>query len=311
MRVDITGVSGFIGAAVTAYLASLEGVEVIALTRTIPSIPLLTPESVVWRQGDLSSPHDVAAFVEGLDCVVHLAHTNTPLTSNHDLASDAVMNLVPTLNLVEGLRAAGRPCHVVYASSGGAVYRPTADGAPVDEDAPLQPNTSYAIQKLAAEQYLRLAGDEGWLTATALRMGNAYGALLPPQRMQGFLGVAISQHAAGRPIRLFGDPGNVRDYVHLDDVCRVYELTLGRRRGFEIFNVGTGRGASVAELVELLGEVSGRPPQVERLAATRDTDRLPHWVVLDCSRAAQELGWEPQVPLAEGIRRMWVEATGS
>ncbi|MDQ3938396.1 MAG: NAD-dependent epimerase/dehydratase family protein, partial [Chloroflexota bacterium] len=226
LRVGITGASGFIGSALLLWLAEHTDYDIVALTRTISPTRLPSHSRVTWRQGDLASPHDAAAFAERLGCIVHLAHTNTPLTSNRDLPSDTAMNLVPTLNLIQALRGVESNCHVVFASSGGAIYRGGADGVPVTEDAPVEPTTSYGIQKLTAEHYLRVAAREGWLSASVLRIGNAYGALLPPERLQGFLGVAVASLAAGRPIRVFGSTENVRDYVHLDDVCRVIELAV-------------------------------------------------------------------------------------
>jgi UDP-glucose 4-epimerase len=307
-RVGVTGASGFIGSALLARLQEHGELDVVALTRTIPPALPPGPHRVRWLQGDLGSQHDAAAFVEGLDCVVHLAHTNTPLTSNRDLPSDASLNLTPTLTLLQAIRDAGTGCHVVFASSGGALYRGGADRSPVTEEAEVAPSTSYGIQKRTAEEYLRLGAEEGWLTATALRIGNAYGRLLPPERLQGFLGVAVSQLAAGRPIRIFGDPANVRDYVHLDDVCHALELALARRGGFEVFNIGSGVGISVQELVELLGRLAGMAPPVEHDPPTADTQRLPRWIVLDSSKAARELGWRPTVALEEGVRALWEEA---
>jgi UDP-glucose 4-epimerase len=282
--------------------------DVVALTRTISPARQPADPRVWWRQGDLASPHDAVDFVDGLDCVVHLAHTNTPLTSNRDLPSDAAMNLVPTLNLIQALRQVTRDCHVVFASSGGAIYRGSVDGVPVTENSPVEPTTSYGIQKLAAEHYLRLAAGEGWLSTSVLRIGNAYGALLPPERLQGFLGVAVAQLAAGNPIRVFGSTANVRDYVHLDDICRVIELAVDQRPDFGLFNVGSGQGVSVADLIELLGSIVGAPAAVEHDMPTRDAERLPAWIVLDSSKAARELGWSASVLLEDGLRALWEEA---
>ena len=187
---------------------------------------------------------------------MHLAHTNTPLTSNRTSQATPPMNLVPTLNLIQAVRRLPRDCHVVFASSGGAIYRGSIDGY-LSRRLAVEPTTSYGIQKLAAEHYLRLAAGEGWLSTSVLRIGNAYGALLPPERLQGFLGVAVAQLAAGNPIRVFGSTANVRDYVHLDDVCRVIELAVEQQPEFGLFNVGSGQGVSVADLIELLGSIVG------------------------------------------------------
>lgn len=308
-RVGITGASGFIGSALLPWLAERTDDQLVALTRTISPARLPTHPRVTWHQGDLASSHDAVDFVADLDCVVHLAHTHTPLTSNNDLPSDAAMNVVPTLNLIQAVRRLGSDCHVVFASSGGAIYRGSIDETPVTEDAHVEPTTSYGIQKLTAEHYFRLAAREGWLSATVLRIGNAYGALLPPERLQGFLGVAVAQLAARRPIRVFGNTANVRDYVHLDDVCRVIELALGHQPEFGVFNVGSGQGVSVAGLIELLGSIVGTPLAVEHELPTRDAERLPPWIVLDSSKAATELGWSASIQLEDGVRALWEEAT--
>ena len=132
----------------------------------------------------------------------------------------------PTLTLIEALRATGNRAHVVFASSGGAVYGDAANRRPFREDDACRPQTSYGIQKLTAEHYLRMASEHGWLTATTLRVANPYGVLLPPERRQGFIGTAVAQIRAGDPVRVFGNPANVRDYVHIADVCRAFELAL-------------------------------------------------------------------------------------
>jgi UDP-glucose 4-epimerase len=308
-RVGVTGASGFLGSALVDHLAGVSGIEVVALTRTLPPDARRETRWVSWTQGDLQSPYDTASFVEGLDCVVHLAHKGSPLTSGNDLPGDAMSNLVPMLRLLEAIRDRGGDCHVVYASSGGALYAGRKPGRPATESSPVELTSSYAIQKLAGEQYLRVASEEGWLTATALRIGNAYGVVLPPARLQGFLGVAVARMAAHQPLRLIGDTRNVRDYVHLGDVCAAFGRALEARAPFDVFNIGTGRGTSIDELVTLLGEISGEAPLIERTPPTAAASRLPRWVVLDSSKAHRILGWQPRVPLRAGIERLWQAAT--
>src|SRR6266511_4800963 len=96
-RIGVTGASGFMGSVLLRRLTEGGKRRVTALTRTIPPTPLAQDSGVAWMQGDLGSYRDCATFVAGLDAIVHLAHTNTPLTSNKDLPSDAAMNVVPTV----------------------------------------------------------------------------------------------------------------------------------------------------------------------------------------------------------------------
>jgi UDP-glucose 4-epimerase len=310
--IGVTGASGFMGSVLVPRLARLHDrpdLRVRAMTRTIS--PVLGHESrVEWMQGDLASYRDCASFVAGLDAIVHLAHTNTPLTSNKDLPSDAATNVVPTVTLLQAVRDGGTTPHVVYASTGGALYR-ADDRRPVSEESPVEPTTSYGIQKLMGEHYLRLAAREGWITATVLRIGNPYGVLLPPERRQSFIGVALGQILEGKPVRVFGAIDNVRDYVHLDDVMRMFDLTIEQRESFEIYNVGSGEGRSVREVLELLDGFCDTGFEVVHEPSTADALRLPPWIVLDVGKARRKLGWSPEIVFEDGLRAMCEQAVGA
>jgi len=294
------------GLILVGRLANLQDVLVRALTRTITT-GLPHEPRIEWRQGDLASYRDCASFVAGLDAIVHLGHTNTPLTSNTDLPSDAAMNIIPTATLLQAIRDSGTRPHMIYASTGGALYR-GGGHLPVSEESPVEPSTSYGIQKLVGEHYLRLAAREGWITATILRIGNPYGVLLPPERLQGFIGVALARILERRPVRIFGDPDNVRDYVHLDDVMRMFELAVGRREGFDVYNVGSGEGRSVRDVLALLQQFSQIETEVIYEPPTADSRRLPPWIVLDVGKAERELSWRPEVEFEQGLRAMCEQA---
>jgi UDP-glucose 4-epimerase len=300
MRIALTGASGFLGSVLARHLAA-SGHDVRALTRTLPRQDAEAHPQVDRVQGDLASPRDAAALIEGVEAVVHLAWTNTPLTSNAHLPSDASANLLPTLVLIEAMRAAGHLSHVVFASSGGAVHGHAANRQPFREDDACRPQSSYGILKLTAEHYLRMASEHGWLTATTLRVANPYGVLLPPERRQGFIGTAVSQIRSGDPVSVFGNPENVRDYVHILDVCRAFELALEPHKPFDVFNVGSGTGQSVVQILELIREIQGDPVPVHRESFAA-ADALTSWVVLNVAKAQQELGWSPHIALRDGLR---------
>ena len=308
LRLGITGASGFLGTSLLRQLSAQPDMRIVALTRTIGPHQKTPSSNIEWRQGDLASARDCAAFVADTDVIVHLAHTNTPLTSNNDISSDATLNIVPTLTLLQAVRDAASKPHVVYASSGGALYRPTDDRRPLTEESALQPLTSYGILKLATERYLQMAAHEEWLTSTVLRIGNPYGILLQSERLQGFIGVAIQRLLEQLPIRIFGDINNVRDYIHLDDVCRAFNVALvPPSDGYAVYNIGSGRGTSVRELLAILEQITGYRADVEHIEAS-GAARLPPWVILDSAKVFRELGWHPQIQLEDGIASMWEEA---
>ncbi len=194
--------------------------------------------------------------------------------------------------------------HVVFASSGGAIYGDCVDRRPRREDDLCVPQSSYGIQKLAIELYLHLAAQKGWLSATCLRIGNAYGALLPAQRKQGFIGVALAHLLNGEPIPIFGNPHNVRDYVHLDDLARAFMLATTHRDVWSVYNIGSGYGLSVLEIIQTIESIRIARAPVEFVELSSPTVQLIPWSVLDISRAKRELGWIPLVAFEDGIRSL-------
>jgi len=296
----IVGSRGFIGSYLTGYLMARESGTLRLLIRNTAEYE--SPEKANVFSGDLLSGRDCERFADGLNVIHYLAHVNAPVNSDLDLAKDASLNLVPLLNLLDAIRRLHTKPHIVYFSSGGAVYAPGVDRVPYRETDPCSPLSSYGIQKLAAEEYLRLAASKGFLTATILRVGNAYGTLLSRHRMQGLIGVAIGRLLHGEPVRVFGNTHNVRDYVHLEDICSMAELASIPRQEFSVVNVGTGLGYSVTDVLGLIEESYGQPLSVERDESCGK--ELADWVVLDNTRARREFGWLPAIDLQSGIREI-------
>ena len=304
MKIGITGASGFLGSYLLKYLVELEKYDLYALTRTASSEKIKNYRNVVWLQGDLSSNQTCADFVKELDLIVHLAHTNTPLTSNRDISSDALLNLVPTLNLLQAVRDCDKSPHLIYASSGGAIYKPSPNYQPFKESDPCDPSSSYGIQKLTIEKYLRLGAEMGWLTATSLRIGNPYGILLPSERMQGLIGVALNQVLHRQPVKIYGDANNVRDYIHLQDMCHMFELVIHKQSTFEVYNLGSGKGYSVNQILDLIEQFTRIPVIKEVWQSSQDSTQLPSWIVLDTKKAFKNLAWQPKIEFEQGLKNL-------
>ncbi|WP_201320959.1 NAD-dependent epimerase/dehydratase family protein [Pseudanabaena sp. lw0831] len=301
MKIGITGALGFLGSYLLKYLMNLEKYELFALSRNISPEKIKSCGKVVWIEGDLSSNQICADFVKNLDLIIHLAHTNTPLTSNKDISSDTLLNLVPTLNLLQAVRDYGSFPHLIYASSGGAIYKHSPNCQSFKESDPCEPSSSYGIQKLTVENYLRLGAEQSWLTATSLRIGNPYGVLLPSERMQGLIGVALNQVLHRQPVKIYGDPNNVRDYIHLEDMCRMFELVIHKQSSFEVYNVGSGKGYSVNQILDLIEKLTGVPITKELWQTSQTTNQLPSWIVLDIKKSYENLSWEPLIKLEQGL----------
>ncbi len=300
----VTGAAGFIGQFMVPRLLKAIPGSFRILVRSRATQGLLWPNTM---QGDLVSARDCEKFAEGLDCIFYFAHHNFPLNSNSDQFADVQANLLPLLQLIHAIRTAGRKPHLIYLSSGGAVYGSGQTRVPFDEEATCRPSNSYGVQKLAAEQYIRIAAEQEILNATVLRVGNAYGTPLPEQRMQGLIGVAASLAMAGKPVTVFGNATNVRDYIHLEDLAEMILRAAKPRTSFNLVNVGSGVGHSVNDVLNLVGEACGRPLEILQ-ASTPEANALPDWVVLDIQKAFREYGWRPTIDLRSGIRILFADA---
>jgi UDP-glucose 4-epimerase len=181
---------------------------------------------------------------------------------------------------------------------------------PVSEDHPTDPISSYGIHKLMIEKYLQLAHRLHGLDYRIVRPANLYG---PRQRLdiaQGAVSVFLERALRGEPIRIWGDGSVVRDYVYVADAVDAM-LKAARFEGEpRIFNIGSGRGVSLKELVAEIERLLGAPVKVEYSEA-RAVDVPVN--VLDASLAARHLGWRASTPLAEGLRRTceWLRASPS
>lgn len=310
MRVCVTGASGLIGRSVVRWLIQEPDITVSAVMRTLAASDVHenpTTERISWIRADLGSYQDCERIVDQHEVIIHLAHTNSPLTSDQDISSDTQLNLVPTLNLLSAVQRSGRCLHVIYPSSGGGIYGANTTGKPFREQDPCLPGSSYGIQKLAAEHYLRVYAERGYLTATVLRISNAYGWIHSPDRKQGLIGAALYQIRHNHPVRIIGSSANVRDYVHILDIYQAIRRSLHRKSGFEVFNIGTGSGTSVDQVIHTIEKVIGS-------SVARTIDRninarfLSNWCVLDISQARELLGWEPRIGIEEGIRTILQES---
>jgi UDP-glucose 4-epimerase len=302
----ITGATGLLGGRFLRQVVEvMPEVRVRCLARHVAGH--LEHPAVEWMSGDLMNEADCAEFVEGLDAVAHFAQSNSPAISDRHWPSDLVANISPGLNLLEALRRrkGDEGCHFVFASSGGAVYgKEPADGVAFRETDECRPLSPYGIQKLAVEHYLRTACEQGWLRATVLRISNAYGELLAAERRQGLIGVAMARVLAGQAVKVFGPIETVRDYVHVDDVARAFGKALGSpgmAENHRVFNIAAGVGHSVAEVLALIGRVTGREVRLEHSDFGKAAIGLLPRVVLANGKAREELGWGPRIGLEEGV----------
>ena len=303
-HVLVTGGAGFIGSHVAdRYLA--EGCEVTVVDDLSSGRRERVPNGADFVHMGLDDPGLEEVFEKArFDIVNHHAAQIDVRVSVEDPVRDARTNVTGLLNVLECVRRHG-PMRVVYVSSGGVVYG-EPEQIPTPERHPKLPLSPYGVGKLAGEHYLAYYAVVHGLEYAALRYSNVYGPRQDPHGEAGVVAIFGLRILSGEPITIFGDGEQQRDYVYVGDVAqanwRASTIPLPEAGDLDAraWNIGTGRGTSVNELADLLMGVSGRT--VERRPAAEREGELRR-SVLDCARAAAELGWRAETPLEAGLAR--------
>lgn len=299
----VTGGAGFIGSnLVDRLLAEGHSVDVVDDLSTgslanLASARSDTGHQVNFHQLDVRSP-DVAALMARRrpDVVFHLAAQADVRVSVARPVYDADINILGSLQVIEGARAAGVG-KVVFASSGGTIYGdPDPSQLPVKESHPQQPVSPYGVAKKVVGDYLYAYRELHNLEYTALALANVYGPRQDPHGEAGVVAIFAGRLLAGEPCTIFGDGGQTRDFVFVDDVVDAFARAATRGSGL-VINIGTGRETSVNALYDSMARRAGvtdaavyAPPRPGELRRSS----------LDPGRAAIHLGWKPWTTMDEG-----------
>jgi len=295
MHFVVTGARGFIGRHFAGHLLA-RGHRVTAVTRegggaTHPAIT-----AIGGGVEELTQRRDI---LENADAVCHLAWGSIPASSFADPLAAIDRDLRPTVALLEAMRRHGNG-RILFLSSGGAVYGPPLT-AVIAEDHPTQPISPYGVGKLAVERFLHCFAEAGELSPVVIRPANPYG---PDQGKLGQLGAVwtfLQKALAGEAATMFGDGSVVRDFVHVDDLCRLM-VAAAESAQQGVFNCGGGgEGTSLRDLALIIEQATGRPLRIDH-RPERPFD--PPRIVLDIAKARDSFGWTPQIPLAEGVSQL-------
>ena len=297
MKIAIFGGGGFIGSAVVdRLLEDSHALRIFERPRVEPHRQFSGDEMVEWMAGDMMSVHDVSKAIDGVDVVLHFVSTTLPGNSNDDPVYDVQTNLVATLQLLGAMVAKGVR-KIVFISSGGTVYGNPAY-LPIDEKHPTDPRVSYGITKLAIEKYLLMHQYLYGIKANILRVSNAFGERQRVETAQGAVGVFLSKAILNQPVEIWGDGTVTRDYIYISDVAEAFARAVDYDGAKSVFNICSGTGTSLNELIGMLERVLGRE-SVRHHRPGRALD-VPVSVLAN-SLARRELGWEPRVKLEDGI----------
>lgn len=293
--VVVTGAGGQIGRAMTRLLDERGIAHRDVLSPRAADAPPAPGRAPALRC-DLADPGALDGLAEFCAPATHVMHLASRISSAKDLAEEYPgqfrLNVGGALNLLQALPPAVR--HISFASSL-TVYG-SAAAAAVDEDQPPAPNCVYALCKLAVERHLRSYAARTGVRTALLRYSSAYG---PGPARGRAIPAMIARLLDGLPPEVYGAGAAKRDYVYLDDLCRA-TLAASFKEAEGVFNIGTGKGTTTAELAALLARLAGTaaaPVFIPRALDAQSESSL----VYDIGKMRRELGCAPRVSLEEGL----------
>ncbi|MGE8406320.1 MAG: NAD-dependent epimerase/dehydratase family protein [Pseudomonas sp.] len=299
----ITGGAGFIGSHLCDALLDL-GYAVRVLddlsTGKRSNLQLDHP-NLQLIEGDVADAALVTSAASGCRAVVHLAAVASVQASVEDPVKTHQSNFIGTLNVCEAMRVNGIR-RVLFASSA-AVYGNNGEGQSVHEDVSKAPLTPYAVDKLAGEQYLDFYRRQHGLEPVVFRFFNIFGPRQDPSSpYSGVISIFCERALSGKPITLFGDGEQTRDFVYVGDLVSVMVQALEKAQVEEgAVNIGLNRATSLNQLLDALRSVVGDLPPISHVAPRSGDIRHSR---ADNQRLLERFEFPVPTPLADGLARL-------
>jgi UDP-glucose 4-epimerase len=257
-------------------------------------------DRIDFIEGDFNNKVDIKDSLRGHTYAVHLVSSTLPADSNLNPAYDVETNLVSSLNFFEECVRQNIK-KVIFISSGGTVYGNPIK-TPVNEEHPTHPTSSYGITKLTIEKYLELYQNLKGLEYTILRLSNPFGERQNPKLGQGLIAALLYKIKNGQAIEIWGNGKIVRDYFYIKDGAKAVYLSLKQNSKFRTFNISSGKGLSINEILKKFKKILGLKFRVVYKEA-RKFDVLAN--VLDNRRAVRYLRWKPVTDFSDALKLTW------
>ncbi|OKJ94676.1 dTDP-glucose 4,6-dehydratase [Streptomyces sp. CB03234] len=302
MKILVTGAAGFIGSHYVRTMleggypgyehTSVTVLDLLTYAGNRDNLPAHDPR-LTFVQGDICDLPLLLDLLPGHDAVVHFAAESHVDRSLDSAAEFMRTNVTGTQTLLEACRLSG-VSRVVHVSTD-EVYGSIETGA-WDEDCPLLPNSPYSASKAAGDLVARSYWRSYGLDLSITRCSNNYG---PYQHVEKLIPHFTTRLLRGETVPLYGDGGNVREWLHVDDHCRAVHLVLTGGRAGEIYNIGGGNDHTNRQITDLLLELCGASPDLVRRAPDRKAHDLRY--AIDDTKIREELGYAPRVPFERGL----------
>jgi UDP-glucose 4-epimerase len=304
----ITGGLGFIGSSLARRLVRL-GARVTLVDSLIPEYGgnLFNiddiKDSVQVNISDVRDPHAIAYLIKGKNYLFNLAGQTSHIDSMLDPVTDLNINSAAQLSILEACRMHNRDIKIIFASTRQVYGKP--EYLPVDENHPVRPVDVNGINKISGEWYHLLYNNVYGIRACALRLTNTYGiGMRVKDARQTFLGIWIRNLIERKPIFVFGDGLQLRDFNYIDDVVDALLISaVTPQADGQVYNLGNSEYTSLKDLAALLVELNrGGEYHLVPFPPERKTIDIGDYYS-DYRKIQNALGWEPRVTLREGLHR--------
>lgn len=261
------------------------------------------PPSVEIFRGDFLNRNDIKKALDGIDYVFHFISTTNPFTAENDPLVDIETNIKMSVELFR-LCSENSVKKIIFASTGGSIYGDVGTDKAISEKTYPRPVSPYAIGKLTIENYLRYFKRKYDLDYLILRISNPYGPRQNTLSGQGVISIFLEKIRQNQPLKIYGDGSMVRDYIYVADAARMISECFDKKSSSNIYNLSSGIGYSVNDLVKTIENVAQINAVIEHIPAP---PTFVHKVILDPSLFKNDFGGGATISLEEGVLKTWQE----
>jgi dTDP-glucose 4,6-dehydratase len=313
LKIFVTGGAGFIGSNFVRHVLALgQNHRVVNYDKLTYAGNLANLESIAadpnysFVRGDICDAAAVSQAMAGCDVVVHFAAESHVDRSIYEPAPVVETNVTGTFVLLQVARQCGIKKFVHVSTD--EVYGDIPEGKSSDESYPLQPNSPYSASKASSDLLVRSFVRTYGFPAVITRASNNYGPYQFPEK---FIPLMITNALDDKPLPVYGDGAQERDWLHTEDHCRAIFAVLERGRDGEVYNIGGGHVEKNIDMVRRLLQILGKPESL--ISYVKDRPGHDRRYALECSKMNRELGWSPRIPLEEGLKQTveWYKANSA
>jgi UDP-glucose 4-epimerase len=304
-KIVVLGSNGFIGKHLTRTLAEDPNNNIVAFDgfkeyRQGQAEPFSDLQNVDIYLGDFLNTDDLDGALHSADYVFHLISTTTPASSDKDPLIDIDTNIKGSVELFN-ICLKNKVKKIIFPSSGGTVYGDSPTGFNKEDDLAI-PYSPYGIGKLAIEYYLGYFKRTHGLDYIVYRLSNPYGPGQNIYGKQGVIPIFLNKILNNEELTIYGNGEMVRDYIYIDDAVNMISRTFRADTQHNTYNIGSGKGESVNQIVEILKQTTG---QVINTTHVKTPLSYVEKSVLNTERFINEFGIGPETTLEAGIKETW------